>query len=56
MKTLANMSFYTTTGAECLDVLTLDINASFYTTAKADIFDMKTLTNASFYTTTGAEC
>jgi len=41
--------------AEGGDVLTLNINASLYTTAVADIFDIKTLANTSFYTTAGAE-
>jgi hypothetical protein len=49
------MSFYTRARAECLGVLALSINVSFYTTDIADIFDIKTLANASFYTTAGAE-
>jgi hypothetical protein len=32
------------------------MDASFNTTTKSDIFDIKTLANASFYTTAGAEC
>jgi hypothetical protein len=55
LKTLANMSFYTTAGVECLDVLSLNINVSLYTAAKSVIFDIKTLANLSFYTTAGAD-
>jgi hypothetical protein len=41
IKTVSNVSFYTTTMAEGGDVLTSNINASFYTTAKADFLTSK---------------